>query len=87
MACAAVLDEFAITGRILGRDTDELEGYDWPLDGAHYGPGQRPRLPSGFHEPRGFDFNPQVLIGSRTAASGELPRRSPTSRSSRSNPR
>jgi epoxyqueuosine reductase len=62
----AVLDEFARTGRIIGRDTDELEGYDWPLDGAHYGPGQRPRLPREFHEPRGFDFKSQVTIGTST---------------------
>ncbi len=54
----AVLNEFADTGRILGRDTDDLEGYDWPLDGIHYGPGQRPRLPSGFHNPQGFNFTP-----------------------------
>jgi epoxyqueuosine reductase len=59
----AVLDEFARTGGILGRETDELEGYDWPLDGRHYGPGQRPRLPRGFHEPRGFDFDPHALSG------------------------
>jgi epoxyqueuosine reductase len=64
----AVLDEFARTGGILGRETDELEGYDWPLDGTHYGPGQRPRLPVEFHDPRGFDFNPPLLAG---AAGGE----------------
>jgi epoxyqueuosine reductase len=62
----AVLDEFTITGRIIGRDTDELEGYDWPLDGVHYGPGQRPRLAPEFHDPRGFDFRPQVVAGSST---------------------
>jgi epoxyqueuosine reductase len=50
-----LVEEFARTGRILGRDTDELEGYDWPLDGAHYGPGERPRLDRAFFRPPGFD--------------------------------
>ncbi len=54
----AVLDEFARSGRILGRHTDDLEGYDWPLDGRHYGPGERPRLPLEFHTPPGFNFTP-----------------------------
>ena len=39
----AVLDEFSKTGRVLGKDTDELEGYKWPVDGRHYGPGEKPR--------------------------------------------
>jgi epoxyqueuosine reductase len=42
-----VLDEFARSGRVLGKDSDELEGYDW-IDGKHYGPESRPRLPSTF---------------------------------------
>lgn len=41
----AVLAEYKTTGRILGKDTDELEGYDWPVDGRHYAPGERPRIP------------------------------------------
>ncbi len=53
---AAVLSEFAHSGRILGRGSDQLEGYDWPLDGRHYGPGERPRLPIAFHDPPGFGF-------------------------------
>lgn len=40
----AVLDEYEKTGRILGKDTDDLEGYDWPIDGKHYGPGEKPRM-------------------------------------------
>jgi ferredoxin len=40
----AVHEHFESTGRVLGRGTDELEGYDWPLDGKRYGPGDRPKL-------------------------------------------
>ena len=39
----AVLEEYDRTGTILGKDSDDLEGFDWPLDGQHYGPGNRPR--------------------------------------------
>ncbi|MER5390130.1 4Fe-4S dicluster domain-containing protein [Saccharopolyspora sp. NPDC002686] len=53
-----VLDEFARSGRILGKDTDELEGYDWPIDGEHYGPGATPRVSIEFMQPRGFAFDP-----------------------------
>jgi ferredoxin len=38
-----VLDHRAETGAILGLGSDELEGYDWPLDGKHYGPGETPK--------------------------------------------
>jgi epoxyqueuosine reductase len=41
----AVLDELERSGRILGRGTDELEGYRWPLDGKHYGPRELPPRP------------------------------------------
>jgi epoxyqueuosine reductase len=54
----AVLSEFEATGRILGKDTDDLEGFDWPLDGRHYGPGERPRLGPEVFETPGFDFDP-----------------------------
>ena len=57
----AVLDEFTITGRIIGRDTDELEGYDWPLDGRHYPPGQRPRIAEELLAPPGLTFDPARL--------------------------
>jgi epoxyqueuosine reductase len=54
----AVLNEFEMSGRVLGKDTDDLEGFDWPLDGKHYSPGERPRLePEDFATP-GFDFDP-----------------------------
>jgi len=55
----AVLDEYARSGRIKGRGTDELEGYGWPLDGRHYPPGNRPRLGPDFFAPPGLDFDPE----------------------------
>lgn len=38
----AVIEEFKETGNVLGKGTDELEGYRWPVDGRHYGPSERP---------------------------------------------
>jgi epoxyqueuosine reductase len=38
----AVKTHFEQTGTILGKGTDELEGYVWPLDHRFYGPGLRP---------------------------------------------
>jgi epoxyqueuosine reductase len=40
----AILDHREKTGEILGLGSDELEGYDWPLDDRHYGPGETPRV-------------------------------------------
>ncbi|MBK8294966.1 MAG: 4Fe-4S dicluster domain-containing protein [Solirubrobacterales bacterium] len=40
----AILDHREKTGEILGVGTDELEGYDWPLDDRHYGPGETPQV-------------------------------------------
>src|SRR5262249_311851 len=37
-----VLEHYARTGQVLGKGTDELEGYHWP-DGRRYGPGEKPR--------------------------------------------
>jgi ferredoxin len=37
---ARVHEHFEQTGEILGRGTDELEGYEWPLDGRFYGVGR-----------------------------------------------
>ena len=42
----AVKEHHAATGQILGKGTDELEGYHWPLDDRHYGPGEKPRIDS-----------------------------------------
>jgi epoxyqueuosine reductase len=58
----AVVEEYERSGQILGRDTDDLEGYDWPLDGKHYGPGESPRVPSDVVAPDGFSFDPKRLI-------------------------
>jgi epoxyqueuosine reductase len=41
------------TGEILGKGTDELEGYHW-LDGRHYGPGQKPRMTKELMTPLGI---------------------------------
>jgi epoxyqueuosine reductase len=38
----AVRSHFDQTGEILGKGTDSLEGYMWPPDKQHYGPGLRP---------------------------------------------
>lgn len=54
---AAVLDEYGRSGRILGKDSDDLEGYDWPLDGRHYPPGTKPRVPLELVRPSGFTFD------------------------------
>ncbi len=40
----AILAHREATGEILGLGSDELEGYDWPLDDRHYGPGETPRV-------------------------------------------
>jgi epoxyqueuosine reductase len=53
-----VIEEFERTGKILGKDTDELEGYDWPLDGRHYAPGERPRIPAKVSLPQDWQFDP-----------------------------
>jgi hypothetical protein len=53
----AVLENYEKTGRILGKDTDDLEGYDWPLDGRHYGPGVTPHIPDTVVRPPGYHFD------------------------------
>jgi epoxyqueuosine reductase len=49
-----VLDHFEETGKIVGVGDDELEGYDWPLNHVHFGPGERPSLPRSFFDVPGF---------------------------------
>lgn len=60
----AVVEEYERTGTVLGKGTDDLEGYDWPLDGRHYGPAERPSLRPGFFNPPGvkFDFARELPI-------------------------
>lgn len=65
----AVLDGYARSGEILGKGTDRLEGYHWPADGRHYGPGSKPRLSSEFVKP--VDM-PEIVLGRHT---GQLSKR------------
>jgi hypothetical protein len=57
----AVLTEYQASGQILGKDTDELEGYDWPVDGKHYPPGARPRIAETLIAPAELRFDPARL--------------------------
>jgi epoxyqueuosine reductase len=50
-----VLEEYTRSGKILGKGTDDLEGYEF--EGHHYGPDERPRLQPSFFTPPGFDFD------------------------------
>ncbi|WP_169515236.1 hypothetical protein [Amycolatopsis benzoatilytica] len=52
----AVLDEYERSGKILGKGTDELEGFHWPVDGRHYGPGEKPRITHELMFPTGFEL-------------------------------
>lgn len=54
---AEVLRHYESTDEILGKDTDDLEGYDWPLDGRHYGPGLTPMVADDVMNPSGFHFD------------------------------
>jgi epoxyqueuosine reductase len=65
----AVLEEYQRSGEILGTHTDALEGYDWPLDGKHYPPGETPRVPDEVVRPPGYEFDPNR----RTPPSGSYP--------------
>lgn len=53
----AVFDEFERSGTILGRETDELEGYIWPVDGLFYRVGQKPKVGDEIIRPDGFVLN------------------------------
>lgn len=54
----AVLEEYERTGQILGKGSDDLEGYDWPLDGEHYGPDQKPLVAAHVVSLEGLLFDP-----------------------------
>jgi ferredoxin len=54
----AVLEEYERSGAILGKGSDDLEGYDWPLDARHYGPGQKPVVPAHTVNPSNVHFDP-----------------------------
>ena len=53
----AVMKEYEASGRILGKDTEELEGY-W-FDDVHYASGRRPHLREAWFHPEGFTFDAQ----------------------------
>jgi epoxyqueuosine reductase len=44
-------------GEILGKGSDDLEGYHWPLDGRYYTTGHKPRVDSKLIKPDGFYFD------------------------------
>ena len=52
-----VMDEFKLTGKILGKDTDELEGYTF--GGRFFPAGKRPELRTEWFNPEGFPFDPE----------------------------
>jgi ferredoxin len=57
-----VLEEYQRSGRILGKDSDDLEGYDWPIDGRHYGPGQRPKIADDLVAPPELVFDATKVV-------------------------
>jgi len=54
----AVLDEYDRSGQILGKGSDDLEGFRWPVDGRYYGHGQKPRINDDLMFPVGFSLEP-----------------------------
>ena len=54
----AVTDHYELTGEVLGRGTDELEAFSWPLDGITYPAGRKPRVTHELLHPPGFTFEP-----------------------------
>jgi ferredoxin len=58
----AVTAYYSETGRILGKDSDDLEGYTWISDHRYYGVGEKPRISSEhlLHPPE-LEFDPQLL--------------------------
>jgi epoxyqueuosine reductase len=52
-----VAGHYVETGEILGKGTDELEGFDW-IDGRHYGPRSKPKLSKEFLRPLGISIDP-----------------------------
>lgn len=67
-----VVDEFNRSGQILGKGTDDLEGYKWPLTNTHMGPRDRPRISEEFKQPEGVSLeildrpDPEATSGSET---------------------
>lgn len=53
----AVTNHLLETGTILGKGSDELEGYDWPPDGRRYGPGDKPPVTAQLLNPPGWRWS------------------------------
>jgi len=53
----AVRDQFLETGEILGKGSDDLEGFRWPIDGRFYGSGEKPRMTNELLQPPGWKFD------------------------------
>lgn len=53
-----VIAHYERTGEILGKGTDDLEGYRWPLDGRYYGAGSKPPIDASIIHPPGWVFDP-----------------------------
>jgi hypothetical protein len=53
-----VTREFERTGAIVGKGTDELESYVWPVDGKRYRAGAKPPIPFGLTHPSDLTFEP-----------------------------
>ncbi|MDX6627397.1 MAG: hypothetical protein QOE56_2386 [Solirubrobacterales bacterium] len=54
----AVQEHLSETGEVLGKGSQELEGYPWPLDGNFYGPGEKPPMNHELISPPGFYMDP-----------------------------
>jgi epoxyqueuosine reductase len=50
----AVIEEYKKSGQILGKGSEELEGYYWPPDGNYYGPSAAPKPDESMLHPKGF---------------------------------
>jgi ferredoxin len=57
----AVHDHYTTTGGILGKGSDDLEGYVWPPDGRFYGSGEKPRITPEIIDPPGWPFDKNAI--------------------------
>jgi ferredoxin len=71
----AVVEQFRRDGTIKGRDTDELEGFNWPQDGRFYPAGRKPPITAETVNPQGwyFDRNRIPKFEPNTPAPGAEP--------------
>jgi ferredoxin len=60
----AVKTHWVETGEILGKGSDELEGYHW-IDGRRYGPGEKPRMSGELLHPDGLEIDPNLKVPRR----------------------